>query len=1562
GTTFAGCGDGTFCDPDVGSCVSSSGSSSGTTSSSSGASSSSSSSGSFCAVTCEDIAGQFFLTVTPGHTALCQDAGYDPFCFFDGSLICLNTMTFDISLNPPMCGDCITCDAGNNLKEADDHVGQCSEAGFEPYCLSTALKCFNPDTFMLSTETPSCEPGCRVKCTSDNMIDVPAGFTAFCPNTIMGVTASFMAVCIGSTPGCFDASTFSFFEYSSKCSSNSSGVSFTFGFTPDDKSIATLQRTSEEIISRDFNIKLISYTVEEETKDIFLDGAFFSSSRYLNEEQIIKVQASSSGNTTPTCNGNTAECSSGLTFVCPGSGCSPGCIDGVGPACACNGMIEFNGSCELVCATCTTNSDIMCCSGQVPSCPNGYQQICLMTNSGNTPQCYREDPIDFQDITCVASSSSSGTTTSSTSSSSGVIASSSSGACTTEPFCSNSTPACCPGSIFSCPAGFNPACIAGTNPSCVKTGGQTAQGSCVECTNNTHCSSEKICNTSNNTCVDCVSSANCTSGLLCNNASNMCVECNLASDCTSGKVCNPIDNMCVECNIKSDCTSGKVCLSNSCSPCTNDNQCDSGQICDSGACENIICSTTLDCMSGSICCDSFCVTGNCCNSFDCPVMNNCISNMCIFSPCTQNSDCSALSDPTKCLDGFCNPNMTCTQLSTCAPFQVCINSTCLPSSTSSSSSGTVSSSGCMLNTIECIAQGCGSFNAINCQCTGCTPTGSSSSSGTTTVEIPQPSTTSSSSGSTETEEPIITTDEVPAIGKPIGLDPILNPDSAPISTITSLPRAYNIKSLKIKNISKIIRGLDPDTKEKAVNLLERSLTKSVFSGNIIAGGEAYIGLNLIPRMMVTAEDLKGLEITIVTLPNNTANKTTSSLESFNELTNEVLLKVRISEEILPGKAILLINITKDGKPTVLSKAGLVVLPSLILNRPISEREVGQPTIESLELTAAPIVELRRKDIEDERVIKLVIEGDNLIGSEIKANGTLLDPPIANQPFTIITFTNNDGLEIQNIRTKDKGDNKRVIVTLTYDRKRFKGTQDIRFFTLTTPAGQVTGKINLQGKIKKIDVDTDDPKEQSGGERKPESTKGEDIVLTLDNAPNNANSIILPQNNQVFDTFPSTDTTSSNITSPPPTIIYSPPPSTTIYSPPPSYPSSSIKIIQPPSPSNKVSLAPQLPVNIPPPPKIIKLTPFSSSSLARVISPPTPPTSSASTIKLEDPDIHLDDLSGIELVPSKKEKVDSKLLQDINVKSLNLKGPDQVILQPTISYFIFDNNLLKGAEIEKTTLPSFLKGNKEAPDEKKEKKIEPILSLNSKGAIRNGNGSYIINLKDGANLNPKNISNVIHVLINKNEAIFLPSKSHLLSKDKILVDLSFPDNVPIGNNLYACLLNKGGGEKEVIAKGYIEVHKSFDFKNLNSKSDDGISQGLPVVTSAEAREIRKTNDVTIYRLIVHGQNFASRLIRINDQIFKSKPYTSHTQISFADDKNIEVIRTRVLPKGNKILITLKSKRGKISDIPFTVSTPNGQFFKDNIKFHVIANENKDKKLAVPVKKDMEETKPKKEKQQ
>ncbi|MBI2996223.1 MAG: hypothetical protein HYY52_05900 [Candidatus Melainabacteria bacterium] len=298
---------------------------------------------------------------------------------------------------------------------------------------------------------------------------------------------------------------------------------------------------------------------------------------------------------------------------------------------------------------------------------------------------------------------------------------------------------------------------------------------------------------------------------------------------------------------------------------------------------------------------------------------------------------------------------------------------------------------------------------------------------------------------------------------------------------------------------------------------------------------------------------------------------------------------------------------------------------------------------------------------------------------------------------------------------------------------------------------------------------------------------------------------------------------------------------------------------------------------------------------------------SSNNKFKLPDIPQVEVVMIETIPIKKQ-VESSI--QINISEKDLAKPDQKIIAPRIPDITLSNIPLEIAKLEKA------------------KKDIPILTIESRGGIKGTTGGYLIDLNSTVKLKPADLKNIFYFALNKNNnTTQISGESYLTSNNKLLAKLTIPSSAPSGDlTLIVILSKKEIKKKEIISKGSLKIFDQINFQNLNTE----VSSGLPKLIKVQGRVIGPSSKSgSIIRLIFEGENLASKFIKISNKIYFTAPLKTHTFLSFAEENDIEILRTRVLSKGNKMLITLRFTGGDINSRSFTISTPKGQFFSENL---------------------------------
>ncbi len=251
--------------------------------------------------------------------------------------------------------------------------------------------------------------------------------------------------------------------------------------------------------------------------------------------------------------------------------------------------------------------------------------------------------------------------------------------------------------------GFTPACNTTTN-------------TCVQCTNNSHCSpplftATPYCSSTTNTCKSCIHEKEneedeldigCTNIALplCDETFGTCVKCLDSNDCSENetdKVCRPSTKTCVECLTSSDCTfdsSKPACNTTSftCEQCSSDGDCASnpnGSRCDLTAGSPKI-NTCVECLF-----PSDCPTGKTCNlstnTCVCPSANPVCGATCC--PAVQVCDGSS------CVDCYVSGTNT---INCSTTYPVCKSNTCVQCDENDKTACKNPTPACNIPTNECV--------------------------------------------------------------------------------------------------------------------------------------------------------------------------------------------------------------------------------------------------------------------------------------------------------------------------------------------------------------------------------------------------------------------------------------------------------------------------------------------------------------------------------------------------------------------------------------------------------------------------------------------------------------------------------------------------------------------------------------------------------------------------------------------------------------------------------------------------------------------------------------------
>lgn len=220
------------------------------------------------------------------------------------------------------------------------------------------------------------------------------------------------------------------------------------------------------------------------------------------------------------------------------------------------------------------------------------------------------------------------------------------------------------------------------------------------------------------------------------------------------------------------------------------------------------------------------------------------------------------------------------------------------------------------------------------------------------------------------------------------------------------------------------------------------------------------------------------------------------------------------------------------------------------------------------------------------------------------------------------------------------------------------------------------------------------------------------------------------------------------------------------------------------------------------------------------------------------------------------------------------------------------------------------------------------SLETIGVINSGSAGVLVNLKPSITLKSKDLKNISQLIIDKDQkATLVQSANFLLSPKVLLTKLVLSSSIKPGVVTLVTVLNQGGGKKQVIAKSPVKVYDSYSFSNVG----DDKAKSLPTVSKIDGKYVGESKKGgSLIRLYLYGSNFASKSVKVGSQSFRSDVNKTLTTFSFADASNVSVIRTRVLNRGKRILITLRyTGTDDLSNKAFTISTPKGHFFSEKL---------------------------------
>ena len=291
------------------------------------------------------------------------------------------------------------------------------------------------------------------------------------------------------------------------------------------------------------------------------------------------------------------------------------------------------------------------------------------------------------------------------------------------------------------------------------------------------------------------------------------------------------------------------------------------------------------------------------------------------------------------------------------------------------------------------------------------------------------------------------------INPPVELEPdiVLEPDlnSAPIATVTSLPQSFNPLALNIPNFTTSFK------QNSLEETLSRTLKKDSLINTLISGGMAFIGLKLNPTVNLNPVDLKKINFLLSTTVDNKATRTNinGKVVSFDSTTRELLLEVTVPGATVPGEGTLVLSLINQNKKELIARSKVLITPSLNVKSIKSNMILNNPIISLVKLLEVP--ETVALDKSGKKHYLLIVKGNNFTGNKFTIDKTKINSPIGNQPFTVLSFVEKDGITIKTMKVSKTG--KRLTVLLEREQN---DTSNIRHFTLSTLAGQDTAQVNM----------------------------------------------------------------------------------------------------------------------------------------------------------------------------------------------------------------------------------------------------------------------------------------------------------------------------------------------------------------------------------------------------------------------------------------------------------------------------------------------------------------------
>ena len=312
------------------------------------------------------------------------------------------------------------------------------------------------------------------------------------------------------------------------------------------------------------------------------------------------------------------------------------------------------------------------------------------------------------------------------------------------------------------------------------------------------------------------------------------------------------------------------------------------------------------------------------------------------------------------------------------------------------------------------------------------------------------------SGSTQTNNPFNLNN---CFTSSSGDDITLDPDSAPQGSLISVPQVFELASLNLARIANDdIKGLFGTAVDEYVKARKKPKAgtgprENYITKTLIIGGKAHISLMINSTSDIGPEDVNNFAYSIITKPDNEQFVVMATPVKVDLKNKNLLLEVQLPDEIKPGNANLVVSI-KDpsGKKKFISRTALNLIPPVELRSIQKGLNIGKPKI-----TKVSLFKLSSSNPKRRNSYILILRGSNFVGKQVEANSAVLKSPISKQPFSLITFVDEEGLTVKRIRVAKLRHRMRIV--LEYFEK--PGQEDLRHFTVSTLGGQVSGSVDFK---------------------------------------------------------------------------------------------------------------------------------------------------------------------------------------------------------------------------------------------------------------------------------------------------------------------------------------------------------------------------------------------------------------------------------------------------------------------------------------------------------------------